>query len=115
MPDFLSKILKRLWRVDARRRQDRPPPRPAAILIPSLPATPPASYFVATSCRLSETRFAVYHGGTGRIAAVVENFEKAATLCDTLNLACGVPPSRRLLGVLHHGVDERARKDGHPV
>ena len=115
MSGFLSKILKRLWSAGARGRQDRPSPRPVAIVIPPAAATPRARYFIATARRLGEARAAVYHGASGRIAAVVDSAEKAATLCDTLNLACGVPPSRKLLGVLHHGVDERARKDGHPV
>jgi hypothetical protein len=40
---------------------------------------------------------------TGRIVVVTSNFERALTLRDTLNLACGDPPSRRFLDATHQG------------
>lgn len=60
-----------------------------------------AHYRVAASRWPWRHGFAVYHDATGGIAAVTSTSEQAQTLCDTLNLACGEPPSRKLLDAIH--------------
>lgn len=44
---------------------------------------------------------AVFRGLNGNIVALVETFDQAITLRDTLNLACGDRPTRRLLDAIY--------------
>lgn len=44
---------------------------------------------------------AVFRGLNGNIVALVKTFDQAITLRDTLNLACGDRPTRRLLDAIY--------------
>ncbi|HEY3919974.1 MAG TPA: hypothetical protein VGL83_19435 [Stellaceae bacterium] len=44
---------------------------------------------------------AVFRGLNGSVVGLVKTFDQALTLRDTLNLACGDRPSRRLLDALY--------------
>jgi hypothetical protein len=73
------------------------------------PAAPPAApararhglyTLVAPVWRTDEQR-GVYRGLSGDAIAIVQNDDQALTLSDTLNLANGDPPSRRLLDAIY--------------
>jgi hypothetical protein len=74
--------------------------RPAA---PSpLPARTARGFYtvVAPVWRTDEQR-GIYRGLSGDAIAIVQNLDQALTLQDTLNLANGDPPSRRLLDAIY--------------
>ncbi len=61
-------------------------------------------YFVTTPSWLGNPAYTVFCAATGRAIASFDTEEQAMILRDTLNLACGCPPSRRLLDAVHQGV-----------
>jgi len=114
MPQFIKKLLERFA---FRRAAPQDSGNAAQLLEPHTPIAAPRpipAYRVAAPCRLGASGAVVYHGATGRIAAFADTAEKAITLCDTLNLACGSPPSRKLLAVLYQDADTVAPEDEQP-
>ncbi|HEY1505294.1 MAG TPA: hypothetical protein VGF92_13395 [Stellaceae bacterium] len=73
------------------------------------PAAPPATraraarafYTVAAPVWRTDERRGVYRGLSGDAIAIVRNSDQALTLQDTLNLANGDLPSRRLLDAIY--------------
>ena len=74
--------------------------RPAASLAAQARAARGSYTVVALVWRTDERR-GVYRGLSGDPMAIVENLDQALTLQDTLNLANGDPPSRRLLDAIY--------------
>jgi hypothetical protein len=78
-------------------------------------AAPPAApapaargfYTMAAPVWRTDDRHGIYRGLSGDAIAVVENLDQALTLQDTLNLANGDRPSRRLLDAIY-GEDSQA-------
>ena len=59
------------------------------------------SYTVTAPVWRTDERPGVYRGLSGDAIAIVQNEDQALTLKDTLNLANGDPPSRRLLDAIY--------------
>ena len=74
--------------------------RPAA---PSPTPVPPARgfYTVVAPVWRTDDRQGIYRGLSGDAIAIVQNRDQALTLQDTLNLANGDRPSRRLLDAIY--------------
>jgi len=83
---FFGKLFR--WR--------RPAPLPAA---PSRAAR--RFYTVVAPVWRTDEQRGVYRGLSGDAIAIVQNDDQALTLQDTLNLANGDPPSRRLLDAVY--------------
>ncbi len=58
-------------------------------------------YTVVAPVWRTDSRRGIYRGISGDAIAVVQNLDQALTLQDTLNLANGEKPSRRLLDAIH--------------
>ena len=58
--------------------------------------------------RRTDDRQGIYRGLSGDAIAIVKNLDQALTLQDTLNLANGHRPSRRLLDAIYHENSETA-------
>jgi hypothetical protein len=71
-------------------------PRPA----PVHPAR--GVYTIVAPVWRSDDRQGIYRGLSGDAIAIVKNLDQALTLQDTLNLANGDRPSRRLLDAIYH-------------
>jgi hypothetical protein len=69
---------------------------------PATPARAARGFYtvVAPVWRTDEQR-GIYRGLSGDAIAIVQNLDQALTLQDTLNLANGDPPSRRLLDAIY--------------
>jgi len=59
------------------------------------------SYTVVAPVWRTDEQRGVYRGLSGDAIAIVQNDDQALTLQDTLNLANGDPPSRRLLDAVY--------------
>ena len=59
------------------------------------------SYTVVAPVWRTDEQRGVYRGLSGDAIAIVQNDDQALTLKDTLNLANGDPPSRRLLDAVY--------------
>ncbi|HWE71926.1 MAG TPA: hypothetical protein VG328_02100 [Stellaceae bacterium] len=71
---------------------------------PAIPAPIPARdgfYTVVAPVWRTDDRQGIYRGISGDAIAVVKNLDQALTLQDTLNLANGDRPSRRLLDAIY--------------
>jgi len=74
--------------------------RPAPLL--ATPARPTRGFYtVVPPVWRTDERRGVYRGLSGDAIAIVQNDDQALTLTDTLNLANGDPPSRRLLDAIY--------------
>ncbi len=74
---------------------------------PAAPSPAPASaargfYTVVAPVWRTDERQGIYRGLSGDAIAIVQNLDQALTLQDTLNLANGDLPSRRLLDAIYH-------------
>ena len=74
--------------------------RPAAPLAPP-PRVPRGFYTVVAPVWRTDERRGIYRGLSGDAIAIVASLDQALTLQDTLNLANGDPPSRRLLDAIY--------------
>ena len=81
--------------------------RPAAPSPQPLPAARGFYTVVAPIWRTDERR-GIYRGLSGDAIAIVDNLDQALTLQDTLNLANGDRPSRRLLDAIYREDSETA-------
>jgi hypothetical protein len=58
-------------------------------------------YTVVAPVWCTDERRGIYRGISGDAIAIAQNLDQALTLQDTLNLANGDPPSRRLLDAIY--------------
>lgn len=87
--------------------------RPAA----ASPAPAPAArgfYTVVAPVWRTDDRQGIYRGLSGDAIAVVKNLDQALTLQDTLNLANGDRPSRRLLDAIYREDSETVAAASRP-
>ncbi len=71
---------------------------------PVLPTPAPAArgfYTIVAPVWRTDDRQGIYRGLSGDAIAIVKNLDQALTLQDTLNLANGDRPSRRLLDAIY--------------
>jgi hypothetical protein len=72
--------------------------------VPAAPTPAPTArgfYTVVAPVWRTDDRQGIYRGLSGDAIAIVQNLDQALTLQDTLNLANGDRPSRRLLDALY--------------
>ncbi|HXE28063.1 MAG TPA: hypothetical protein VN656_06085 [Stellaceae bacterium] len=74
--------------------------RPAPPSVTPVPAAR-GFYSVVAPVWRTDDRHGIYRGLSGDAIAVVKNLDQALTLQDTLNLANGDRPSRRLLDAIY--------------
>ena len=91
------------------RRRRKAAPAFVAAPVPAL-----SLYTVAAPAWCNGERRAIDRGISGDAIAIVANPDQAVTLCDTLNLANGDRPSRRLLDAIYleHSLTESASRPG---
>ena len=75
--------------------------RRAAPAAPASAAPVRGFYTVTAPVWRTDERRGVYRGISGDAIAIVDNLDQAITLQDTLNLANGEKPSRRLLDAIY--------------
>jgi hypothetical protein len=75
--------------------------RAAAPIIPTPAPAARGFYTVIAPIWRTDERQGIYRGISGDAIAVVKNLDQALTLQDTLNLANGDRPSRRLLDAIY--------------
>ena len=88
--------------------------RAAALAVAPVRVTRGIYTVVAPVWRTDERR-GVYRGLGSDAIAIVQNDDQALTLQDTLNLANGDPPSRRLLDAIYRENSEAAESAARPA
>lgn len=83
---------------------------------PAMPVPAACGFYtvVAPVWRTDEQR-GVYRGLSGDAIAIVWTLDQALTLQDTLNLANGDRPSRRLLDAIYRGTSETVESAARPA
>jgi hypothetical protein len=79
--------------------------------VPAVPTPAPTArgfYTVVAPVWRTDDRQGIYRGLSGDAIAIVKNLDQALTLRDTLNLANGDRPSRRLLDAIYRENSETA-------
>jgi hypothetical protein len=75
--------------------------RAATPTVPTLAPVARGFYTVVAPVWRTDDRQGIYRGISGDAIAIVKNLDQALTLQDTLNLANGDRPSRRLLDAIY--------------
>jgi hypothetical protein len=87
--------------------------RPAALPTARTPAAR-GFYTVVAPVWRTDAQRGIYRGLSGDAIAIVQNLDQALTLQDTLNLANGDPPSRRLLDAIYREKSETVESATRP-